>query len=230
MDVPFSAFCYAIYDWRLNKSDPPQRTEEDWIYIPNRIDKVGGYVRNMIWYYRIAKRSGVPLEKEFMTVKDEKRIPPSYNNYRSSLNDVRRIEEALVAYDVNLPKTENYKELAEAEERCIDNCTHYPSYDEFKEHRRRCFEGCRQPRIFLVRDTTSSIENLKSQAINCMSRHSVASGNGDEAQFEKCVADFADQLVSTTTHKESLNSRISQYLSLFNEKAMADYMEPKHQD
>ena len=124
---------------------------------------------------------------------------------------MRKIHAGLRALEANVPKTRAYHELDIAEFKCLQLCQAANRSMGTQGIEETCEKGCISGRIQAMVDLKAEIRKWKESAVTCMRKHSIATGDGNHAEFDRCVATFANEAVSHGTNGEVLNTWISQY-------------------
>lgn len=215
MDRPFAYMFDKYYEWCLNTTNPKGENFENLTHFPIFVHMPFGMKWNLNWYSELAEKTGLGTDEEIMQVSKAKHVPASYSTYNNEYDNIRVISDGAVILPQNLSRVENYKDLVYREATCLDYCKTKPKDDDFREEFNTCEKLCVQPRSLLHEDVNAQMENWRTQAVNCLAKHSLDSGDGDEGKFNSCLQTYADQLITYGTSKENLNVWASNYAKFF---------------
>jgi hypothetical protein len=171
---------------------------------------------NMRWYKAVNSLVTLPDENAFLEVSDTaKHIPASSNVYQTELDNLRILTQAISHAEINMERSDVYKSMQSYEENCALNCSSYVREFDDTTRFELCNRVCKQPLVTMKRDTDRMITEWRDSALNCMSKHSVATGDRDEGAFDQCIKDLSATVLSYTATNESLCEWIKPYAQMY---------------
>jgi hypothetical protein len=197
MDRPLAYLFDKVYEWSLDTTDPVGASDDKLTRFPRFLYLPFIGIRiNLAWYDELSELTGIKEEEEegLVQVPAAKQLPASINSYNNELDSIRVIADTVDALIANATRLESYKIVVFEEKVCINRCrTKYPlRIDE--EDFQFCSRQCSQIRKDLDDLNRSKLEKSRIDAINCLSEHSLESGDGNEAEFYKCLDIFTKNL------------------------------------
>ena len=214
MDWPFYAFFSAIYNKRLDYTNPPETYLNDYKYIPAFVSKPFGLGWNRRWYHEVAKQSGV-AEKKYIKNHPPRKVPANCNNCSNDLEMVRKISHGLIALDNNFTRIKAYRDFLLEEGNCLNICKAIPGISEFQGEKDRCERGCKFPKLLMFRDLQAELDLWKEETLECMGRHGVNGGDGNAQAFDQCVNEFGEKIVRHATEEVRLKGFMDKYNKMF---------------
>ena len=213
MEMPWSKLFWWDYTRGLDNQFPAETRYLDLEYLPTGWTWwFGGFSWNFNWYKSLVNHVHFPDPDQLVQVEDRKDLPASFNFIDcSGLESVRRINVGLRALAANVPKVRVYKEMAVIEDKCLELCASANRIMNQGEIEMVCGSTCFLGRMQAEQDLKGEMRRWKETAVDCMKKHSVAHGDGNQAEFDQCSQVYADEVVGHATNEESLNTWLSQY-------------------
>lgn len=212
MEAPWSKTFWLWFNYKLEKQFPEDAKFLNLTHLPYGWTSLGGYGWNYRWYATLVNRVKLPDKSQLVQVGPAQQLPASPNYIQGEgVDSVRRVHASLSALEENITKVPAYQELESNETKCFNLCQ--SSNNAFGQNNTElvCKEVCQMSRRLVTANIQGEMKKWRDSALTCMQRHSVASGDGNHGAFDKCLENFADEMVSHSTNAEILNTWISQY-------------------
>lgn len=214
MDRPFSFLLDVYYNWGLETTKPIELAADRFEYIPKYWSLIIGKYWTLYWYRDLALETGLSAKEELATVKPSKMIPASYHVYNDEFESVRKALEGAVALKRNSVKSQGYKELFEIERGCLERLsqtsdTTPSNYYDAQE------QDCRLPKQLYFKDVDQTLDEWRTNTLECLTKHSAEYGDGNKQAFNECTENYAQILIDKGTNAEYLDKWGRHFMSLF---------------
>lgn len=215
MEIPFRKFYDAFYMHSLKKENPPEKLKYGVEYFPAFGSWSLGKLWNMLWYTDMIKKVK-DFDSDYAVEERVRELPASHNNLTChESEDLYKVTAGLRLLSLNLKRLPSYREVLRREKKCLELCSISEMNLTDSINITNCTAFCQKPITMLANDVESQVETWRNQALNCMSQHSVITGDKDAAAFDKCVSNYASTLIKHVGAVDDFEKWVKGYQSAF---------------
>mmetsp|Transcript_32670 Transcript_32670/g.56780 ORF Transcript_32670/g.56780 Transcript_32670/m.56780 type:complete len:230 (+) Transcript_32670:2689-3378(+) len=224
MEVPFRKFYDAVYRFGLQSSTPPEHLEYGIEHFPRYSNWSLGWLWNMLWYSDLLRKAK-DVGSEYATEERVRQLPASHNNLTSHESEsLYKISTGLRLISLNLKRLPSYREVLKREQRCLELCSISEITPTDSINTANCTSFCQKPIAMLANDVSSQVEAWRNDALKCMSKHSVTTGDKNAEAFDNCVKDYGEKLMKHVGTVESFDNWVKGYQAAFQTNELEKYV------